>query len=174
MASPAEEAAKSSGLPQFDMATWPSQILWLIITFVILYIVLDRFLLPRLGGIIEDRGDRIADNLDAATRMRNEAELAEANYTQALADARAKASAIAAEARRESEQLIAAETAKAEDRANAKLAEAEARIQKMTDDAMASAHEVAADAAGVVLDRLAGLKPGRPALTQAVSAADKA
>jgi F-type H+-transporting ATPase subunit b len=174
MASPAEEAAKSSGLPQFDFNTWPSQVLWLLIVFALLYFVLDRFLLPRLATVIEDRGDRIADNLDAAARMRNEAELAEAQYDKALADARAKAAGIAAEARASADKLIAAETAKAEEDATARLAGAEERIRKMTEDAMASANDVAGEATKIMLDRLAGLKPTAATISKAVSSAGEA
>jgi F-type H+-transporting ATPase subunit b len=173
MASPAEEAVKSSGLPQFDFNTWPSQVIWLVIAFAILYVVLDRFLLPRLGQVMEERAERIADNLDAAARMKAEAEDAERLYEKALADARAKSSAIAAEARVKADRLIADETAKAESEAAKAVAEAEVRIHAMTAEAMASANDVATEAASAMLARLAGLKPTAATLTKAIMAASQ-
>lgn len=171
MASPAEEAAKSSGLPQFDFNTWPSQVIWLVIAFAILYFVLDRFLLPRLGQVMEDRAERIADNLDAAARMKAEAEDAERQYEKALADARAKAASIAADARGRAETLIAEETAKAESIAAKAVAEAEGRIHDMTARAMASANDVAGEAATAMLSRLAGLNPTAATINKAIQSA---
>jgi len=38
----------SGGMPQFDFATWPGQIFWLVIIFVALYALLSSVFLPRV------------------------------------------------------------------------------------------------------------------------------
>ena len=55
-------------MPQLDLATFPPQLIWLAITFVALYLVMAYAGLPRMGGIIEKRRARIADDLDKAQR----------------------------------------------------------------------------------------------------------
>ena len=75
----------------FDITSFPSQLFWFFLTFFLLYFLLSNVFLPRVAETIEDRGSRIADDLDQASRMQREAEEAEKAYTQALADARAKA-----------------------------------------------------------------------------------
>ena len=42
-------------MPQLDVTTWPSQLFWLAITFLALYIVISRIAIPRTGGVIEKR-----------------------------------------------------------------------------------------------------------------------
>nr|WP_272213001.1 F0F1 ATP synthase subunit B [Marinicella sp. W31]MDC2878938.1 F0F1 ATP synthase subunit B [Marinicella sp. W31] len=84
--------------PPFDFATFPSQILWLAVTFGLFYVVMKRVIVPRVGSILEDRHDRIAQDLDEAERLRNEADTAIAAYEKELARARDEARSIAAAA----------------------------------------------------------------------------
>jgi F-type H+-transporting ATPase subunit b len=84
-----EDAAHGGGaFPPFDPSTFPSQLLWLAITFGLFYLFLKRVVLPRVGGILEVRRDRIAQDLDQAARMKSEADAAVAAYEQELAEAR--------------------------------------------------------------------------------------
>ena len=82
-AAPAAEGghAGSKVFPPFDPAYFPSQLFWFFLTFFALYFLLSKILLPRVGETIEERGSRIADDLDQASRMQREAEEAEKAYT---------------------------------------------------------------------------------------------
>jgi hypothetical protein len=62
--------------PPFETSTFPSQLLWLAITFGLFYLFLQKVVLPRIGGILEVRRDRIAQDLDQAARMREESDAA--------------------------------------------------------------------------------------------------
>src|SRR5690554_2149411 len=84
--------------PPFDTSTYASQLLWLAITFGLFYLFLNKVVLPRIGGILEVRSGRIAQDLDEAAKLKEEADAAVAAYEQELADARAKANAIGQEA----------------------------------------------------------------------------
>lgn len=107
----AEYAADhASGVfPPFDPTYFPSQLFWLAISFIALYIALDRFILPKIKTTIEDRKDRIADDLDAAAQAKADAEAAGEAYEQALADARSKAHGIAGETRKALDAELAAD-----------------------------------------------------------------
>ena len=70
--------AASASLPQLDPTWWPSQLFWLALTFGVLYWLMAGKFLPTLGGAIEERRDRIADDLDQAAEFRRQAEDAEA------------------------------------------------------------------------------------------------
>ena len=151
IAAAAEDAAShaetsSGGLPQMDFSTYPSQFFWLAISFGVLYWVMSSMILPRLGGAIEERRDRIADDFDQAAEFRRQAEEAEAAYNKALADARAKAQGIAAETRSAVEAEISEMQAEADEKAATDIAAAESRIAEMR----ASASEKVSDAAGDV------------------------
>ena len=75
--------------PPFDPATFPSQLLWLAITFGLFYLFLKKVVMPRLGGIIDVRSDRITQDLDQAARLKGGADAAVAAYERGLAEAKA-------------------------------------------------------------------------------------
>ena len=80
-------AGHEGAFPPFDPSTFPSQLLWLAITFGLFYLFLKKVVLPRIGGILEVARDRIAQDLDQAARMKGEADAAVAAYEQELAEA---------------------------------------------------------------------------------------
>ena len=83
---PHEGGHGEAGFPPFDPSTFPSQILWVAITFGLFYLFLKKVIMPRLAGILEVRENRIAKDIDDATRMKGEADAAVAAYEQELAD----------------------------------------------------------------------------------------
>ncbi len=164
----AAEQVSGGGMPQFDFTTFPSQIFWLAVAFVILYLALDRFLIPRIGGVIEERNDRIADDLDIAARKKLEAEEALAAYDQNLARARAKASAIAAENHARLEAQLASQTEAQEAELDQMIAKAEAEIAKVRARAMGHVEDIALDVAATLVQRLGGIAPKPDVLRKAL------
>ena len=73
---PVADAAAShgGGLPQFDLSQWPGQIVWLLITFLFLYLMFSRVFVPNIGETISEREDRIAGDIAKARRLKEEAE----------------------------------------------------------------------------------------------------
>jgi F-type H+-transporting ATPase subunit b len=143
-------------MPQLDLATFPPQLVWLAITFVALYVVMTLVGLPRVGGIIAKRRDRITGDLDKAQRMKAEAEAVIAAYERALSEARTKAQ----QALRETAERLAAEAAeqqhKLAESLNAETAKAERRIAEAKTTALQSVRELAADVAHEAATKLAG------------------
>src|SRR5260221_4583747 len=75
-------------MPQLDVSTFPSQIFWLAVFFVVLYLLMARLALPKIEKIIEERRNRVDTDLDKAGQMKTEAEAVIAAYEKALLDAR--------------------------------------------------------------------------------------
>ena len=86
-------------MPQLDFATFAPQLIWLTLVFGVLYLVMARVALPRIATVIEERRDRIADDLDTAAQLKSDTDDAIASYETALAEARAHAHSIAQETR---------------------------------------------------------------------------
>ncbi len=171
MADAAGEAAEGGSLPQMDVSTFPSQIFWLAVTFGALYLIMSRMVLPRVGAAIEERRDRIADDLDRAAESKRLAEEAEAAYNRALADARAKSQAIAAETREEVNAEIATLQKSAEQSLAARAAEAEAKIAAMKGAAAAKVREAAADTTRAIVETLIQETPAETAVEAAIAKA---
>jgi F-type H+-transporting ATPase subunit b len=159
--------------PPFLKETFASQLFWLALCFVLLYALMAKVALPRVGEILQARRDRIESDLAEAQRHKEESEAALAAYEKALADARNRAQAIANETR---DKLMAeAETARKllENDLNAKLAEAERIIAATKLAAMANVQGVALEAARAIVQRLIGVAPAEDMVARAVERALK-
>src|SRR5581483_6146992 len=73
------------GFPPFKSQTFASQLVWLVIAFVLLYVLMAKLALPRVGGVIESRQKRIADDVAEAGRLKQQSDEAVAAYEKALA-----------------------------------------------------------------------------------------
>ena len=167
----AGDAHGSSGFPPFEPTYYPSQILWLVITFGLFYLFLKKVVLPRIGGVLEVRRDRIAQDLDQAARMKTEADAAVAAYEQELAEARTRANAIGQQARDAARTDIDAQRKRIEADLNAKLAESEQRIAAIKAKALGEVDTIAVETAEAIVQQLLGGKVDRAAISAAVSQA---
>lgn len=144
-------------MPQFDPTTFPSQLFWLVISFVVLYWVVARFAIPRIGDILEQRERVVQDDLDRAESLRAEAEQALADYEAAMASARDQARGLMLEVTNAAKDAAEARNQEIGAEVTAQIAEAEQRIATARDEALASLTTIAADAAKDAASRLAGL-----------------
>ncbi|MEM9436159.1 MAG: F0F1 ATP synthase subunit B' [Pseudomonadota bacterium] len=165
----AAEAASSGGMPQLDFSTYPNQIFWLVVTLVVIYFVLSRVALPRIGGVLAERSGTITNDLAAAEELKNRAEEAEAAYEKALADARAEAQKIAAKTKAEIQAQLDKELEKADAEIAARAAESEAAIAEIRASAVDSVKEVAKDTAKEIVSALGG-KADAKTVTSAITA----
>ena len=157
--------------PPFDTSTFSSQLLWLALTFGIFYLLMSRVALPRIGQILETRGDRIAQDLDEANRLKEESDAAHAAYEQELAEAKARAHKIAQEARDEAKAEVEAKRAATEADIAGKVAEAEKRIATIKDKAMGEVDTIAGDTAEALMAELLGGKITKAERSAAITAA---
>jgi F-type H+-transporting ATPase subunit b len=154
-----EGAHEDVGFPPFKTETYGSQLLWLAITFGALYFLLSRLVLPRLSGIIENRRQTIASDLDEAAAMKTRAEEAGAAYDKALADAKARAQALAQETRNKLSAETDAKRKALEADLARRLAEADASIAATKARAMGNVRGIAVETAAAIVERLTGTTP---------------
>lgn len=154
----AAEAGHSAGMPQFDLHRFPSQIFWLGVTFLVLYWVMSKVALPRIGEVLEARANRIGGDLDRAAALKSEADQIRAAYEKALGESRTKAQEVG----RATEATLAKEAADRQATLGNELAgrvrAAEDRIAAAKKAAMANLAGVAAEAATMAVERVSGLK----------------
>ena len=159
--------------PPFNAQTFASQLIWLVLTFAVLYVLMAKVALPRITSIIESRQKHIADDLAEAQRLKGDSDAAIAAYEKALADARARAQIIANETRERQTAAAEASRKKIENELNAKLADAEKTIAATKQAAMANVRGIATEAAAAIVKRLIGTAPSDKAVAEAVADALK-
>ena len=157
--------------PPFDPATFGSQLFWLAVTFGLLYYIMARVALPRISRILEERKDRIADDLAEAERLKQETDEAIAAYEQALAEARQKAHRIAQSARDAAKEEVDAERDELEAGLEKKVAAAEARIGEVKDAALSEVEAIARHAAEAMVEELIGAGASQKEIAGAVDRA---
>ena len=159
--------------PPFNAATFPSQILWLVITFGLFYLFLKRVVIPRVGSIIDVRNDRISQDLDHAARLKGEADAAVAAYEQELAEAKANANKIGQQAN-DAAKADAESTRKTlEAELEKKLADAEASIASIKAKAMKEVGTIAEDTTSAIVEALVGGKSDKAEIAAAVKSASR-
>lgn len=167
-------AGHADVFPPFDTNHFAPQLVWLALTFGALYLLMSKIALPRVAGILQTRQARISGDLDGAAAMQKQAEEAGVAYERMLAEAKAKAQALA----QQTQATLAAESdtrRKALDvDLNAKIAAAEAQIVETKARAMSNVDEIARDAAAAIVLHLTGKAPDAGAIASAVAAAKTA
>lgn len=164
-------AFAASGMPQFDFSTFPPQVAWLIVTFVLLYLLMAGIGLPRVARVLAARRKKIADDLDRAEELKTEAENLLAAYQAALETARVQAHAVGAEVRERVNQDLARNRAEMAADLAARTKAVEAEVQAAKTAAMARVEDVAAEVATAVVRKLLGASASAEAVKAAVMAA---
>lgn len=164
-------AEHQGGMPQLNFSDFPPQLIWLVITFVVLMVLISKLAMPRIASVLEQRDARIKSDLDRAERVKADADAALAVYQKTMADARARAQSEL----RQAQTDMAAETAKRE----AAFAQQLAQRVKAAEDSIAGAKAhaltqlrgVGAEVAGSVLGKVAGLSLPAAQVQAAIDAA---
>lgn len=158
-------------MPQFDVASFPTQIFWLVICFVVLYVLMARIALPRISQVLEERQKRIDDNLNRALALKDEADAAQAEYEKTMAEAREAARAALHEASQDMANEAQERHAELEGRLSRDLEDAEQRIADAKNAAIADIREAAADVAVSATQRLIGTAPAPERVRAAIDGA---
>jgi F-type H+-transporting ATPase subunit b len=167
------EGGHKAPFPPFQKDTFASQLVSLLIAFVALYLIVSRIALPRVGGLLDARQNKIEGDLAAAQKLKDESDGALKAYEAELASARSRAQAIGNETREKLNAAAEAERKTLEDRLALKLAEAEKTIASTRDTAMSNVRSIASDAATAIVQRLAGVLPDGKSVASAVDASLK-
>ena len=159
---------KGGGLPQLNPHDFAPQLIWLALTFGALYFLLSRVALPKVGGVIEARRNRIQKDLDDAARLKGETEQALATYESSLTAARTRAGGLAKDMRDKLATEVEAQRAKVDSQVSSRIADAERRIGDMKTKAMAEVNQIATDTAEAIVSQLTGKPVNKEDVARAV------
>ena len=160
-------------MPQFDFSTFPSQIFWLAVCFTVLFVLLNKMVVPKVDDILTERQKRIDDDLSKAADLKAETEAAIAAYEQALADARAKAQAALKEVHEANLKAADERSREVGERLAAQIAEGEGRIIAAKTQALKDVSSIAAEVAQTAAEKIAGIKATKADVTKVVGAVMK-
>ncbi len=157
----------SGGMPQFDPTWWPGQMVWLLIVFAVVFALMAKVFVPRVGGAIAEREQRISDDIARARALKEQAEAQSAAAENEIAQARAKGQKLASDAKARAQAEAASRQAAEEAKLADTLARAEGQIREARDQAMGQVRTIAVETAQTIIGKLSG----QPASTAEIESA---
>lgn len=160
-------------MPQLDPSTFVTQLFWLVLSFVILYLLMWRVALPKVADMLQERQERIDDDLQRAEALERDAARVLAAYEKTIADGQAEAQTKL----RAAAERMAADGAERHARLGEKLATeseaAERRIEAAREAALANVRNAAVEVAQAAVARLIDIEVPENEAAGAVAAAMK-
>lgn len=148
----------SAGLPQFDVTSFPSQIFWLFVAFIILYIIFSFKTLPEISSVIEKRNESINNDLELAEKIKAEAEAVQHSYEEGLAIAREKSNMLSFEAEAAAKQLIEARLNDFKKASDKDVKNLNIRIEKSKATVLNEINDITADVVRLSVLKVAGIE----------------
>ena len=159
----------AGGLPQFDPTWWPGQMVWFLIVFAVLFALMSKVFVPRVGGAISEREGRISGDITLARGLKEQAEAQAAAAEAEMAQARARSQKLAADAKARVQAEASTRQAAEEAKLGESVAKAEAQIRAARDQAMSHVREIAVDTTRAIVAKLTGDEPSAADLTAALA-----
>ncbi len=147
------------GMPQLNPHSYASQLFWLTVFFVLVFVFLRFVGLPRVTAIIDERAKRIGGDIASAELLKNQAAEAEKTYEATMAAAHGKARQLLAETQERNSALLAEETKQAAAVAEREIDQAVKRIEADRAQALHGIRELARNLAAEITTKLAGRAP---------------
>lgn len=154
-----EDAHAKAGLPQMDPTWFASQIFWLLLTFGFLYAAFSKKILPVISSTLESRRNRIQEDLDFASRLREEAEQTHKEYDALLSDARTRANMLFTHLDDDLKATAADKSKALQEKARIQIEATEGHLENIKNQSMAEMHSVAAEIASMAANKIIGVTP---------------
>ncbi len=164
----------SSGLPQLDPSSYSSQLFWLVIVFVFMFIFFSKKTVPQYSRTIENRAERISGDLDSADRLKNEVAELQQSYEEKLAQAREESFTVFMNGEKEIKEDAERNTADFRERSRKKIEELEVNIEEARDEAMKEMSDIAAEVASQASEKIIGVKVDKKTAKAIVKSLNKA
>ena len=148
--------AESEGMPQLNPEFWVSQIFWLILTFGFLFIILSKFILPKISNNLELRKSQILENIETAEKQKIESENKIKEYETLINNSKNEARNYFNEARKKIIQDIDKKRGEIEDEINVEIRNAEKEIVELKKGAPEKINKIATETSAQLIKQLIG------------------
>ena len=160
--------AESGGMPQLNPEFWVSQIFWLTLTFGILYVVLSKFILPKISSNLEARKSQILENIEAAEKQRKDSEIKIKEFEKIILDSRTKAKNLLNEARKKIFEDINKKREALENEINEEVKIAEKEILDLKNNAPKKINRIAIETSNDLVKQLIGMEVNNSSISAIV------
>ena len=165
--------AAEAGMPQLDPTYWASQAFWLILVFTILYISIAKFYLPKIKNNLDNRENKIKEDLDAANKFQDLSELKLKEYEKILEDSKKEVIKIYIESKNKLDKDIQAKKVAVEKEIENEITKAQKEIVELKNNSISDIRDIAKDLASNIIENISGDKLNESSITAAVEDVSK-
>ena len=162
-------SAETGGMPQLNPEFWFSQIFWLTITFGILFIILSKFILPKIRNNLESRKSQIMENIEIADNQKTKSEKNLKEYDKIILDAKDNAKKTFNLAKEKIQLDLGKEREKIESELNSEIHDAENDIKDLKKSSPEKISLIAVDTAAEIIQKLIGVEVNKSNVTAIVN-----
>jgi F-type H+-transporting ATPase subunit b len=148
--------AAGAGMPQLDPTYWASQAFWLILIFTLLYLTLSKMFIPKIKESIDNRDNKIKDDLDEAQKLKTMAEQKLKEYETTIEEAKKEVQKIIFESKNKLNSEIQNKKKEIEEEINLELKNLEQEIVNLQKNSVSSISAIAEEMTSKIIEMVSG------------------
>ena len=160
--------AAEAGMPQLDPTYWASQAFWLILTFTVLYISIAKLYLPKIKNNLDDRENKIKDDLDAANKFKDLSELKLKEYEKILENSKKEVIKIHLESKNKLDKDIQRKKDVMDKEIETEITKAQQEINELKKNSILDIQNISKDLASNIIESISGDKLNESSIKAAV------
>jgi len=165
--------AAEAGMPQLDPKYWASQAFWLILVFSILYISIAKLYLPKIKNNLDDRENKIKEDLDAANKFKELSELKFKEYEKIIENSKKEVTKIHLESKNKLDKNIQTKKEVIEKEIEIEITKAQKEIAELKKNSISDIQNISKDLASNIIENISGNKLNESSIKAAVENVSK-
>ena len=165
--------AAEAGMPQLDPKYWASQAFWLILVFTVLYFSISKFYLPKIKNNLDDRENKIKDDIEDANKSNELSESKVKEYEKILEGAKKEVIKIQLESKAKLDKEIHEKKEKIEKEIEKELIQAQKEIAELKKSSISDIHNISKEIAANIIENISGDKLNESSIKAAVEEISK-
>jgi len=165
--------AAEAGMPQLDPTYWASQAFWLILVFTILYISIAKFYLPKIKNNLDNRENKIKEDLETANKFKDLSETKLKEYEKIVENAKKEVIKIYLESKNKLDKDIQTKKDVIEKEIENEINEAQKEVSELKKSSISDIQHISKDIASNIIENISGDKLNESSITAAVEDVSK-
>ena len=165
--------AAEAGMPQLDPKYWASQAFWLVLIFALLYLAISKFFIPKIKGGLDDRENKIKNDIDEANKLKELSEKRQKEYSLVIENAKKEVQKILNENKNKLSIEIQNKKKIIEKEIEEEIQKAQIEIKNLKKSSINNIGKISEEIAQKIIEEISGDKLNESSIKAAISETSK-